>query len=58
LDDMRWQQIRNIGEIYACISRSSHSAVRVGEHGVVVVGGYKPNYVDTVYYLDVRMLET
>jgi len=57
LDDMSWQQVKNEGDLY-CIARSSHKAVKVGEHGVIIVGGYKPKYIDPVYYLDVRMLET
>lgn len=55
-DEMSWKKVKNVGELYYA-TRSSHKTVKVGEHGVVIVGGYKQNYIDPVYYLDTRMLQ-
>lgn len=55
-DDMSWQKVKNLGDLYY-ITRSSHKTVKVGDFGLVIVGGYTPSYIDPVYYLDTRMLQ-
>jgi len=55
-DDMSWQKVKNLGDLFY-ITRSAHKSVKVGEHGLVVVGGYRASYIDPVYYLDTRMLQ-
>eukprot|EP01125_Pyxidicula_operculata_P017531 TRINITY_DN613_c0_g2_i2.p1 TRINITY_DN613_c0_g2~~TRINITY_DN613_c0_g2_i2.p1 ORF type:complete len:222 (-),score=27.91 TRINITY_DN613_c0_g2_i2:147-812(-) len=56
LDDMSWQLVKNSGELFP-VNRALHKAAKISEHGLVVVGGTTPTYIDQAYYLDLRYLK-
>uniref|UniRef100_A0A6B2LET9 Galactose oxidase n=1 Tax=Arcella intermedia TaxID=1963864 RepID=A0A6B2LET9_9EUKA len=54
-DNLTWREVKNSGDLHP-INRSGHTAVRLGEHGLVVLGGNNPKYIEPFYYMDTRML--
>lgn len=55
-DDMSWQEIEEIGQLYPVI-RSAHKVVKVNEYGHVVAGGIVRDFVEPFYYLDIRLVK-
>ena len=55
-DDMSWHQVsaRAVGPMLPAV-RSGHSATLIEGEGILVCGGWKPDYIQPAYWIDLRM---
>lgn len=49
-----WVSSRVVGSLLPAV-RSGHSATLVEDEGILVCGGWKPDYVQPAYWMDLRM---